>query len=83
MSVAHHVVRLQVRIETIAENHSVPGQTGVSLTDTLSALTPRGRSLVRMLLERVRAFSDRPDELAAAAHILAIAEQTWSSRTAG
>jgi hypothetical protein len=44
MSVARHLARLQVRIETIAENHSLPGQTGLSLQDTLVALTFSGFS---------------------------------------
>ena len=82
MSIARHLVRLQVRIETIAENHSVEGRTGLSLEDTLSALTLKGRSYVAMLLERTRAFSDDPDEQAAAHHIRQLAERTWSHRAA-
>jgi hypothetical protein len=78
MSVARHLDRLQVRIETIAENHSVPGQTGLSLQDTLVALTPKGRSHVTMLLERVSACSEDPDEQAAADHVRYLVEQTWS-----
>jgi hypothetical protein len=79
MSIARHLVCLQVRIETIAENHSAPGPT-VSLEDTLSALTLKGRSYVAKLLERTRAFSDDPDEQAAAHHIRQLAERTWSHR---
>jgi hypothetical protein len=82
MSMARHVVRLQARIETIAENHSMPGATSLSLEDTLAALTPEGRSHVMRLLERTRA-SDEPDEQAAAAHIRQLAERTWSHRTTG
>jgi hypothetical protein len=79
---ARHIVLLQVRIETIAENHSVEGRTGLSLEDTLAALTLKGRSYVAMLLERTRAFSDDPDEQAAAHHIRQLAERTWSHRAA-
>ena len=83
MSMAGHLVRLQARIETIAENHSVPGATGLSLEDTLAALTPEGRSHVVRLLERAHAVSDDPAEQAAAAHIRQLAERTWSHRTTG
>ena len=65
MSVAHHLLRLQVRIENIAENNSVPGKAGLGLDDTLAALTPAGRRQVQMLLELVKAFSEEPDERAA------------------
>lgn len=80
MSVAHHLDRLQARIETLAENHSVPGMTGLSLEDTLTALTPQGRSKVAMWLERLRAESADPDEQAAAAHITRLAHRTWARR---
>jgi hypothetical protein len=83
MSMAGHLVRLQARIETIAENHSVPGATGLSLEDTLAALTPEGRSHVVRLLERAHAVSDDPGEQAAATHIRQLAERTWSHRTTG
>jgi hypothetical protein len=78
MSIARHFVRLQVRIETIAENESVPGETGLSLEATLAALTARGRRRVTMLLEHVRAFSTDPDEQAAAGHIRELAEHMWA-----
>jgi hypothetical protein len=78
MSTTRHLVRLQVRIETIAENDSVPGETGLSLEDTLAALTARGRLRVRMLLEHVRAVSTDPDEQAAADHIREMAELVWA-----
>ena len=77
-----HLVRLQVRIETIAENHSVEGRTGLSLEDTLAALTPKGRCHVTRLLERTRACSE-PDEQAAAAQIRQLAERIWPHRTGG
>jgi hypothetical protein len=70
-----HLVRLQVRIETIAEN-------GLSLEDTLAALTPKGRCHVTRLLERTRACSE-PDEQAAAAQIRQLAERIWPHRTGG
>ena len=78
MSITRHLVRLQVRIETIAENHSVPGETGLSLEDTLAALTARGRRRVTMLLEHARTFSTDPDEQAAAGHIRQLAELVWA-----
>ena len=83
MTIARHLARLQVRIETIAEHNSVPGPAGLSLEDTLSALTPTGRDRVAMLLEKVRAFSNDPDERTAADLIRELAERTWSYRTAG
>ncbi len=58
------------------------GRTGLSLEDTLAALTPKGRSYVTRLLERTRAFSDDPDEQAAAHQIRQLAERTWSHRAA-
>jgi hypothetical protein len=78
MSVERHIVRLQVRIETIAENESVPGPTGLTLPETLAALTEKGRRRVLMLLERVQVFSDNADERAAAEHIRRLAETAWS-----
>jgi hypothetical protein len=78
MSVERHIVRLQVRIETIAENESLPGPTGLSLEETLAALTSKGRRRVLMLLERVQAFSEEADERAAAEHIKRLAEYAWS-----
>jgi hypothetical protein len=78
MSTTRHLVRLQVRIETIAENHSIPGETGLSLEDTLAALTARGRRRITMLLEHARTFSIDPDEQAAADHIRQLAELVWA-----
>jgi hypothetical protein len=83
MSVARYLVRLQVRIETIAENDSVPGETGLSLQETLAALTERGRRRVTMLLEHVRAFSADPDERAAADRIGQVAEKAWALSPSG
>ena len=62
MTIARHLARLHVLIETIAEHNSVRDSAGLSLEDTLSALTPTGRDRVAMLLEKVRAFSNDPDE---------------------
>ncbi len=61
----------------------MPGQAGLSLEDTLAALTPSGRRNVLMLLERLRAFADDPDERAAAEHIRELAETAWSQSTSG
>ena len=69
MSVTHHIIRLQARIETIAESHSVPGKAGLGLDDTLAALDLIGRRRVKMLLEMVQAFSDDQEEKEAAEHI--------------
>ena len=82
MNMARPFHHLQVRIETLAENHSVPGLTGLRLEDTLTALTSEGRLRVTKLLERARAFDD-PATQAAAAHIMRLAERKWSCRTAG
>lgn len=78
MNVARHLVRLQVRIETVAENCSIPGETGLSLEETLAALTERGRHRVTMLLDHVRAFSTNPEEITAADHIRHLAERAWA-----
>ena len=78
MSVARHLIRIQVRIETIAENASVPGRAGLSLDDTLASLTADGRRRVLMLLEMIAAFSEDADEKEAAAWIRQRAEQAWS-----
>lgn len=77
MSVAHHIIRLQVRIETIAENHSVPGARGLGLDETLAGLNLVGRRRVTMMLERVWAFSDDTDEQAAAEHVRMRAARAW------
>ena len=78
MSFERHLVRLQVHIETVAENESLPGPAGLELEDTLSSLTDRGRQRVMMLLERVAIFSEDPDERAAAEHIRSLAERAWT-----
>jgi hypothetical protein len=77
MSVPHHLVRLQARIETIAENASRPGPAGLNLDDTLAALEPMGRRRVLMMLEMIRAFSEDEDEKAAAEHIRMRAARAW------
>jgi hypothetical protein len=76
MTIVRHLIRLQARIEGIAENASVRGQTGVSLDDTLAALDLTGRR-VAMLLELVKAFSNDADERAAADHIRMRAARAW------
>jgi hypothetical protein len=80
MSIVLQIVRLQVRVETIAENHSVPGPRGLSLDDTLAGLDLVGRRRVTMLLEMVRAFSEDPDEKSAAEHIQIQAACAWHGR---
>ena len=77
MSVPHQIIRLQVRIETVAENHSVPGRPGLSLQDTLAGLDLIGRRRVTMMLEMIKAFSEDPEEMAAADHIQMRAARAW------
>jgi len=77
MSVAHHIIRLQVRIETVAEAHSKPGAMGLNLHDILAGLDLIGRRRVTMMLEMIRAFSEDPDERAAAEHIHLRAARAW------
>jgi hypothetical protein len=79
MSIAQHLVRFQCRIETIAENHSVPGETGLDLEDTLRALDQIGRRRVIMVLELAKAFSEVPEERAAAEHIMMRATRAWGA----
>ena len=76
-TVAQHIRFIQGRIETIAEKESRPGETGVSLDKTLAALTEAGRRRVMMLLDRIRAFSDDPNERAAADHLRKRAARAW------
>ena len=61
-----HLRRIQVRIETIAETESHPGETGVSLDETLAALREAGRRRVMMLLDHIRTASHDPQERDAA-----------------
>jgi outer membrane protein TolC len=77
MTIVRHLIRLQVRIEGIAETASVRGQAGVSLDETLAALDPMGRRRVAMLLELVKAFSNDHDQRAAADHIQMRAARAW------
>jgi hypothetical protein len=81
MSVPREIIRLQVRIETIAEQHSRPGTSGVGLDEILAGLDLTGRRHVRMILEGIRAFSDDPDEKAAAEHIQQRAARAWYGPT--
>ena len=69
--------QIQVRIETIAETESHPGQTGVSLEETLAALTAPGRRRVMMLLDRIRAVSNDPNERSAADIMRRRAARVW------
>jgi hypothetical protein len=81
MSIVLQIVRLQVKIETIAENHSVPGPRGLSLDDTLAGLDLVGRRRVMMLLEMVKTFSEDGDERNVAEHIQARADRAWHIRS--
>jgi hypothetical protein len=77
MSIPEHLVRLQSRIESIAETASDPGKAGLNLDDTLAALNLVGRRRVTMLFEMIKAFSDDADEKAAAEHIRLRAARAW------
>ncbi|WP_156312747.1 hypothetical protein [Microvirga massiliensis] len=77
VTVARHILRLQLRIEGIAETASVRGKAGVNLDDRLAALDLTGRRRVTMLLELIKAFSNDPDEQAAADHIRMRAARAW------
>ena len=81
MSIPREIFRLQVWIETIAEQHSRPGKSGLGLDETLAGLDQTGRRHLRMTLEAIRAFSDDPDEKAAAEHIQRRAAQAWYGPT--
>ena len=76
-TVVQHIRSIQVWIETKAEKESVPGEAGVSLDETLTALTEAGRRRVMMLLDRIRAFSEDPNERTAADHIRRRAARAW------
>ena len=75
-TVAECLRLIQVRIETIAETES-PGETGVSLDETLAALTEPGRRRVMMLLDRIRAVSTDPNEQTAADIMRRRAARAW------
>jgi len=81
VSVAHQIIRLQVRIETVAEIHSTPGRRGLNLQDTLAGLDLIGRRRVTMMLEMIKAFSENADERAAADHIHMRAARAWYGGT--
>lgn len=77
MSVAHQIIRLQVRIESVAEVHSKPGTTGLNLHDILAGLDLIGRRRVTMMLEMIKAFSEDSEERAAAEHMHMRAARAW------
>jgi hypothetical protein len=80
MTIASYFLSIQAWIEHIAGRSPTPSRSGQSLEDTLAALSPADRSRVRMLLERIKAFSDNPDERAAAEHISIQATRIWHRR---
>ena len=73
----HHLRAIQVRIETIAETESNPGETGISLEETLAALTEPGRSRVKILLDHIHAAARDPQERTAADLIRRRAAEAW------
>jgi hypothetical protein len=75
--IAERIRAIQVRIETIAETESRPGQTGVSLEETLAALTEPGRRRVTMLLDHIRVASLDVHERKAADVIRRRAVRVW------
>jgi hypothetical protein len=72
-----HLRSIQIRIETIAENESHPGETGLTLDETLAALTELGRRRVKMLLDDIHAASHDPHERTAADLIRRRAARVW------
>ena len=68
---------IQLRIETIAETASRSRETGVSLDETLAALTEPGRRRVLILLDRVGAVSNDAHEREAADLIRRRAARVW------
>jgi hypothetical protein len=77
MTVVRHLIRLQARIEGIAETASVPGRAGLHLDETLAALDLVGPRRVTLLLELIKAFSNDLNERAAADHIRTRAVRAW------
>jgi hypothetical protein len=76
MTVIRHLALIQARIEKIAAQDSAAG-TGTSLDETLARLTHAARRRVTMLLGRIRAFSDDPQERAAVDAIRRRAARAW------
>ena len=72
-----HLRSIQIRIETIAENASRPGKTGVTLDETLPALTEPGRRRVKMLLDHIHAASHDPHKRKAADLVRRRAAGLW------
>ena len=76
-TVPEHIRSIQIRIETIAETESRPGETGVTLEKTLAALTEPGRRRVKMLLDHINATSHDAQERKAADLIRRRAARAW------
>ena len=76
-TVPEHIRSIQIRIETIAKADSHPGETGVTLEETLAALTEPGRRRVKMLLDHIHADSHDPHERKAADLIRRRAARAW------
>jgi hypothetical protein len=76
--IAERMRAIQVRIESIAESESLPGETGVSLDETLAALTQAGRRRVAMMLNHICIASRAPHERKAAELVRMQAANTWT-----
>jgi ribosomal protein S15P/S13E len=76
-TVPEHIRSIQIRIETIAETESHPGETGVTLEESLAALTEPGRRRVKMLLDHLHAASHDLHERKAADLIRRRAARVW------
>ena len=76
-TVPEYIRSIQIRIETIAETESHPGETGVTLEETLAALTNPGRRRVKMLLDHVQGASRDAHERKAADLIRRRAARAW------
>jgi hypothetical protein len=72
-----HLRSIQIRIETIAESESRPGETGVTLDETLAALTEPGRRRVNMLLDHIHEASHDPHKRKAVDLIRRRAARVW------
>jgi hypothetical protein len=79
--VAERIRAIQVRIESIAETESLPGETGVSLDETLAALTQAGRRRVAMMLNYICVASRDPYERKAAEFVRMRAAHTWTEES--
>jgi hypothetical protein len=77
MTVYRHIGLIHARIERIAARAPMPTMADDSLDRTLAELTDAGRRRVTILLDRINAFSEDPNERAAVEHIRRRAARAW------